>query len=66
MFVIGERTGQLGLTTDRQTHTYKPFEFQRFGRMKESSSPVEERCKIQLHEQFALVHSKKRKKSKNN
>lgn len=58
MNVIGERTGQLGLTTD--THTYKPFEFQRFGRMKESSSPVEEeRCKIQLHEQFALVHSKK-------
>lgn len=66
MFVIGERTGQLGLTTDRQTHTYKTFEFQRFGRMKESSSPVEERCKIQLHEQFALVHSKKSKKSKNN
>lgn len=60
MFVIGERTGQLGLITDTQTHTYKPFEFQRFGRMKESSSPVEEeRFKIQLHEQFALVHSKK-------
>lgn len=64
MFVEGERTGQLEPTTDTYTHTLtNPFEFQLFGRMKESSSPAEEeRCKIQLHEQFALVHSKSKNK----